>query len=324
MSIQELINRGAGIFSGIFRTNPSRRARSERGCPYLRFGLKDESRNLRARGWDDQYSGPVEIPKGGLLRVTGYLKFEREHWVANIYRAELLPEAQPAQACLPAGGLQAEEEFRSLIGSLSLAPLRSFVQAVMMDPAIGPRFVRIPASRDHHHDYVGGLLDHSLECAQIVSGCSRWDRFEAEVGIVAALLHDAGKVWTFQLDGRKTPVGWLVGHDDLTLEVLASHLANLDRTCPDAAIALRHIWSWLGERTPRPHSPLAVAEMVLTADHLSCDLNIRRRAFNDAPEGWRIGRWGGRRYFRPCPALRTIEIEPERENPNPEEDEEQD
>ncbi len=322
MSIQELIKRGAGIFSGIFRTHPSHRARSWRGGPYLRFGLKDESRNLRARGWYGQYAGPAEIPKDGLLQVTGYLKFEREHWVANIFRAELLPEAQPAPACSPAGGLQAEEELRSLIASLNLIPLRSFVQAVMMDPAIGPRFFRAPASRDHHHDHVGGLLEHSLECAQIVSSCSRWDRFEAEVGIVAALLHDVGKVRTFQLDGRKTPVGWLVGHDDLTLEVLASHLANLNKTCLDAAIALRHIWSWLGERNPRPHSPLSVAEMVLAADHLSCDLNIRRRAFSDSPEGWRIGRWAGRRYFRPCPALRTIEIEPESELPGPEEDDE--
>jgi len=315
MSIQELIRNGAGKFSGIFRTHPSRRERAENGVRYIRFGLLDDTgHKVRARGWDNCYFGPGEIPKGCRLMVRGRLKYDREHWVADIFQAEILPEDQASQPILAVAALQLDPRLQRIVTGLTLAPLRDFAGSVLSDPCIGPRFLMVPASRNHHHNFPGGLLQHSLECARIVASCPGFGRFEREVGIVAALLHDVAKIRTHQLDGRMTPMAWLVGHDNMTLEVLAGHLSALDRTCADAAHALRHIWSWLGERHPRRPSLIGIANLVSMADQLSCHLNVQQRAFDGRLDWMRIGELGGRRYFRPSPALRDIEIRPEVEH----------
>ena len=64
---------------------------------------------------------------------------------------------------------------------------------------------------------------------------------ERDIAIVAALIHDIGKTMTLSSSGKRTSLGTLVDHDELTLEICAKAFARLDKHEGQSALLLRHI-----------------------------------------------------------------------------------
>ena len=160
----------------------------------------------------------------------------------------------------------AREQLTALAGQLEPV-LQQFLQRVMQDRRIGLHYRTVPASLNRHHAYRGGLLVHSVEAARAVARWLDGDRLRG-LAIVAALLHDVGKVRTLAADLTRTRLGRAVDHADLTLEVLAAHLAWLDVHWPEGAVLLRHLL------TARPRqddgSPAYGAlELLRAADRIS-------------------------------------------------------
>jgi 3'-5' exoribonuclease len=122
------------------------------------------------------------------------------------------------------------------------------------------------------------------------------------LGIVAALFHDAGKVITMQAN-KKTPVGYMVDHDALTLEALYYPLSRLDSCWPEAAIALKHIWTCRSNRQWGFQAKMPLAHVVQMADRISTELDSENQAFA-LVEPWRnhaIHPNSDRRYWRLSP-----------------------
>ena len=125
-----------------------------------------------------------------------------------------------------------------------LSPLLGkFVDKLFDDKSIAQAFLKLPASTQYHHNEVGGLLTHSIEVAEIMYSLSYNNQDERYIATVAGLLHDIGKVRTLDNDIATTQLGKMVGHDHLTLEVCAEALKTLDKTWPEAANTLRHVWT---------------------------------------------------------------------------------
>lgn len=149
---------------------------------------------------------------------------------------------------------------------------------VLDNDSIGLPFIRLPASLKHHHCHPGGLLKHSLECASIVAQHEIFGETTRELGIVAALFHDIGKVRTFRDGMRRSKEGYVVDHDAITLEILAAPMAKLESIWSDGATALRYLWTWNhGNGHTLPLMPVALA--VQAADRISAGNNAEEQAF---------------------------------------------
>lgn len=146
----------------------------------------------------------------------------------------------PAALCQKPHALQLLLE---LVESISDQLLKEFVTNVLTQSNIGVRFIQCPASANHHHNYSGGLLEHSVEVAQKLAIELRDNNEERDVAIVAALFHDIGKTQTFSSDGSRSAIGYIVDHNDLTLEVCASALKILHTKHAGLANRLRHAWT---------------------------------------------------------------------------------
>jgi hypothetical protein len=116
--------------------------------------------------------------------------------------------------------------------------------------------------------------------------------------MVAALLHDIGKIRTLRPNLRLTDEGFLLQHDDLTLEVLAPSLRELDASWPTGASDLRYLWSFLKAKRERPIPRITIAEAVLAADRISAGIDNQSRAFASHPGWHRHATVSGRSYTR--------------------------
>ncbi len=109
--------------------------------------------------------------------------------------------------------------------------ISSLVSGVMNTTA---GFLDAPAAKRHHHAYIGGLAEHTLETAEIalsLAGTVCRARMDTDVLLAGALLHDVGKASCFCRQGFSfvaLPEYTLVGHTAIGAAALMKHSAGVD------------------------------------------------------------------------------------------------
>jgi hypothetical protein len=167
----------------------------------------------------------------------------------------------------------------ALINRMEIPSLQDWLIRVFRHRNIALPFFQLPASREHHHNFPGGLLLHSLECAEWVERIAKisLSRKEAALAVCVALFHDLGKIETL----RKTDLGRMVEHEVLSLTLLEPLLGELEKTWSQGAHALRQMLSWSSSSGKFPKFPSML--LVKMADQYSTALSARNMAFADLP-----------------------------------------
>lgn len=267
-----------GRFSGRFRLRAPQGRKTRQGRPYLQMSLEDMNGCLPAYVWCRQSEDQLP-PDFSCVQVDGVIRWRQDGAVAdleNVVVTDKEPEEVvrliPHSIC-PRPWLMTPLE--ALIASLQTNWLKQFVIDVLWDDSLAFLFVACPASLKYHHNFPGGLLQHSLECAQMVARYDEFPSDKKELGIVAVLFHDIGKILTITPQMRRTSLGKTLDHDKLTLEVLAPYLKPYDKDWPEEAAELRYLMTWRpANRDPGiPRTPLANA--VLAADRVSAGVDGR-------------------------------------------------
>lgn len=199
------------------------------------------------------------------------------------------------------------ETFDRLIGtaqSLTSHHLRTFLSRVLERKERLEAFLNAPGSRNYHHAYPGGLLQHSLEVANHSVAMLRLNeptmpRLMQEACFVGGLLHDIGKTYTYDSKGKPNAAWKLCSHDVFTLEACGYGLAYLDAHEPDIAMTLRHVWTCAspGARYGQP-AAMTLARYIRDADGQSAMADNQQRAFRrQTNKGF--GRLGQNLFWQP-------------------------
>ncbi|MBN1142270.1 MAG: HD domain-containing protein [Deltaproteobacteria bacterium] len=262
----------AGPFEGCYRLRRPLVCHTRGGRPFVKMVLEDLSGSIPAYIWGlrDEAELPPDL---SCVEVGGLIRMRRDGAVVDLEQVLPIPKPDeevirlmPRSLCPLPWQMPFLEK---LIEGLQLSWLRRFVMEVLSEDALAFPFIGCPASLRHHHNYPGGLLQHSLECARIMERYVEFPPGEREIGMVGALFHDIGKIRTMTPGMKKTSLGAALDHDKLTLEVLAPYLARVDAVSPEGAAELRYVMTWRpGRQDPGiPKTPLANA--VLAADRVS-------------------------------------------------------
>ncbi|WP_029406955.1 TraI domain-containing protein [Thiomicrorhabdus sp. Milos-T2] len=170
-----------------------------------------------------------------------------------------------------------------IVESITLQPLKRFMIDVLSSNEHMQDFVSLPASKQHHHSFPGGLISHSIECAlmtyQTVISLSSVSKNEAEVAMIAALLHDFGKIKTLGFKTH-TSLGRLVDHEQLTLMLLNDSLQKLTNSWQQGAETLQYLLLW---KERMGVCRFVSGNAIKMADHLSTSASLRMMAFKNKP-----------------------------------------
>lgn len=164
--------------------------------------------------------------------------------------------------------------------------VQQLLTELFQEKDIAVPFITLPASHNHHHNFAGGLLLHSIECAELIetTAYSTLSTCEADLTLVTALLHDLGKVETMNSANKRQ----FVPHEALSLLLIEPFLMKLQKQWQQGADALRAMLSFLMSSTQFPQFPGLV--LVKMADQFSSSIAARKMAFEGTPDHFYFSR----------------------------------
>ena len=123
------------------------------------------------------------------------------------------------------------DRLRALVDSMRNDYLRDFVvRALSMEESFR-WYWTCPASIRNHHCGSGGLVRHSREVAEQAAAMMKPGSIGRDYAIVAGLLHDFGKLWSYE-NGHLTCEADALGHEFVGLKRLRPLLEWLDESWP--------------------------------------------------------------------------------------------
>jgi 3'-5' exoribonuclease len=221
------------VVEGVYAVARKERRRTRTGSDYLALELVDPSGRIEARVWSDVELLDGRFGEGDAVRVLGRVDKYRDRLQLDVRSLE--PAEEDAAALTPGLRRDADEldgflEF--LGGELSHAGLSALVNHFLADERFRARLRELPASPDIHHDYAGGLLEHTVAVATICRDAAQvHPRLRFDLLVAAAVLHDVGR--TTELGRgptfRQTDEGRLLGHVQLGIRLIESRAQELER-----------------------------------------------------------------------------------------------
>lgn len=106
----------------------------------------------------------------------------------------------------------------------------ALLDSFLGDPGFRAELRRAPCTRNGHHAYLGGLLEHTVAVATLAQEtCILHPRLDSDLLICAALLHDIGKTREFTLGAEisLSDEGALLGHLALGQQMLLERGAGV-------------------------------------------------------------------------------------------------
>ena len=124
------------------------------------------------------------------------------------------------------------EEISRAIDEVQDVNIKSLLEAFFCDDDFTKDFYMAPAAIVHHHNYMGGLLDHCVEILEICrTMCKIFQDLNKDLLYCGVLLHDIGKIKTYTYGTG--PIGFseegdLLDHIYISCEMVKERMVKLE------------------------------------------------------------------------------------------------
>jgi len=246
--VQQIATLRAGDdVQGVFACTRKERLMSRAGTPYLALELRDRTGAIPARIFRDADVAAARFERGDLVRVAGRVERFREELQLDVraIAAAAPGDADPA-AFLPTAYRDLDELdgfLEHLAREVHDPGFRALLESLLADDALRRAWRTAPCSRNGHHAYLGGLLEHTVAVATLAQeACLLHVRLNSDLLITAAIVHDLGKTeeFTYGAEIGLSDAGRLLGHVELGLRLLDERAAGIPAMDAERRLALAH------------------------------------------------------------------------------------
>ena len=264
-----------------------------RGSQFLRFKLQDKTGDIEAKRWDASDAEIMKINEGDYILAAAKVTTYKEVLQLDIQSFRKWgEEIDPADfmKCSNRDLNEMMTELNDYIKGISSPQLNKIMDYFFSDNNFVTKFKFAPAARSIHHDYIGGLLEHTLEVAKTAQAlASVYPNIDKDLLMVGAILHDMGKIEEFTWETRieYTLAGNLIGHLVSGAMMIRTAAETLEGFDPLLSIAIQHmILSHHGEKEwGSPKRPKSVEAMVLHyADNISAKVYQFQNEINQSEQ----------------------------------------
>ncbi|MBW8016075.1 MAG: HD domain-containing protein [Planctomycetes bacterium] len=245
------IQAGSQINDIYMVTQPVLRS-TTRGDFYIAMFLSDKTGKVNARMWQATEEIYNSIPKEGFLQVRGKTELYQgamQMVVNNLVVVE--PEAVSLSDYMPRTEKDIPAMFaevKEIVATIKNDGLRCLVDSFLEDTELMKQFCTAPAAVQMHHNYLGGLLEHTHNMLKTaVAILPLYPKLQSDLVLAGVFLHDIAKTkeLSYEMGFSYTDSGQLVGHlvhGVVMIEEKAAQLAaNAAPVDADILASLEHI-----------------------------------------------------------------------------------
>jgi 3'-5' exoribonuclease len=220
---------------GVFACTRKDRLMTRSGSPYLALEFRDRTGTVTARAFQnaDELAGRFE--RGDVVRVSGRVERFRDDLVLEVAEiARVAPESVDPGRFLPSAYRDLDELdgfLEHLAGEVFDRGYRALLDGLLADSALRAAWRRAPCTRNGHHAYLGGLLEHTVAVATLAHElCQLHPRLDSDLLLTASITHDLGRTreFTYGAELGLTAEGRLLGHVAIGQQILVARAGQLD------------------------------------------------------------------------------------------------
>ncbi|MEA2250246.1 MAG: 3-5 exoribonuclease [Solirubrobacteraceae bacterium] len=249
---------------GVFACTRKDRLTARTGSPYLALELRDRTGAIAGRLFRDADRHAGGFEQGDLVQVVGRVERFRDELQLDVRAIARAQDADPA-AFLPVAYRDLDELdgfLEHLAGEVRDPAFSALLSGLLTDGEMRAALRRTPCTRNGHHAYLGGLLEHTVAVATLaLETCVLHPRLDQDLLLTAAIVHDLGRTREFVLGAEigLSEEGRLLGHVELGLRILGERAGPLDAA---RRLALEHcVLTHHGDRKAATPEALALARL---------------------------------------------------------------
>lgn len=289
------------VFAVKYKKPPSKYKRGKKGS-WFEIRLSDKTGEITARYWGKDLVSTDELyksfEKDDVLYIRGRTEMYKEKLQISIESGGIR-KCSPSEYSIEDFVKKSEnidelfDELMEMIESID-EPFKGLLSKFFDDNSFIEKFKKAPAAMHRHQNYVGGLLEHSLNVAKICDKICEVHELDRNLLLTGAILHDIGKIKELKVTTSidVSIEGMLKGHIIAGLEMLKEKMDGMNLT-ENLKFKLSHLLlSHHGKReygSPKtPQFPEALA--LYYADELDAkidySLRLKREAKTEDPWIW--------------------------------------
>jgi len=237
------------IITSIFAIDFFQLKQSKNSDYYIFLKLCDKTGSIKGFIWHEALSIKDKLNENSYVKVTGITKVLGDSLVIDIF--DITPigkEEVDLRDFFETVKEGIDYWFQELINLVDLVKndfCKELIFQFLNDQKIMRLFKTRPAGATIHHNYIGGLLQHTVNTMILLDKIADTynEKLDRDLLLTGAFLHDIGKVEELKYDGtiRYTIKGELLGHITLGILMLEKKIERIRNFPYELALLLKHM-----------------------------------------------------------------------------------
>lgn len=218
------------------------------GGAFMTFELRDKSGSVNAIMWDRVDDALRCVEPGGFYHVQGRLgdyQGKAQLTVNIIYPAdasEITRDDFVGASRYDRAAMLTE--LKGFMAGVENQHLKKLLVSIFDDEKFCDRFTAAPGGASVHHNYLGGLLEHTLFMGRIAKTLAGvYDELDPSLLLTGVILHDVGKIREYSYESAldHTFDGRLLGHIVMGYEFVSAKIDAIPGFPEETKRLLLHI-----------------------------------------------------------------------------------
>lgn len=230
--------------------------RSRAGKSYIRVSCVDNTGMITGNIWENVKSLNKKFNEGDIAKVQALVEMYAGSLQFNITQIRTAQENEydisDFLATTPKDVDKLTDELFDFIDSVKNPYLNELLHLIFDDKEFLKNFVNAPAAKSWHHNFIGGLLHHSITVTKICDAVSHfYEGIDRDLLISGALIHDIGKIEEYHTKPfiDFTDTGKLIGHIVLGNKKVVDEIEKINNFPLNLKLKIQHLLlSHHGER----------------------------------------------------------------------------
>lgn len=214
---------------------------------YVRMKLADKTGSTTANIWNNAKQLSDKFKEGDLIKIKGIVITYNAQIQITVNKVRVLDaDEYDLMEFIESTTKDIDKLSETLFGfieKISQPHLKKLLKSIFEDKEFFKSFAEAPAAKTWHHNYLGGLLEHTVSVAKLCEFLAHQYPADRDLLISGALLHDIGKVFEYSTKPviEFTLQGRLIGHLSLGDQFVGDKAKMIDNCSPLLITKLRHL-----------------------------------------------------------------------------------